>query len=371
MVLFSLVVLLKLVSDYWILRDWNLMNTTTNAKHDDSAPSKPESNTVPQRNAKYVYVIGHDRFAGRTNNQLMAVIRALDMMFDKHDESPNCAALLAICGWARDMMKGFFFNETRHQDWSRRLEQTMPLMIARGRLGSLSGKPLLLKNFTGEDYFRYHSNPRHANVSKHETLKNRRELILGTLFRNPSATKMEGYHMLQKHLEAMAAANEKLMPGKYMAVHSRWLEGTCRERVGNMLPHDECIMGPGYVKRILRKLDLLGRVVVVVITDMQNEQVIQRLKNDVEIGEHIVAPALDIKGWNHDTHPATDMMVAIESDAFAGTRVSTMAIMIGMARVAIGKDPLTNLIYVDKDLNVCKDCLYYCNEKRSSLCGRG
>jgi hypothetical protein len=322
-------------------------------------------------NIKYAYFIGHDRFGGRTNNELLAVLRALDLLFDRHGQGKNSNAILVICGWAQDMLKGFFFNETNLQDWALKLEQVTPYIIATDRLGSLHRIPLLLKNFTGENYFRYHSNPQHDTLSKNEILKQRRNLILGPLFRNPSAEKMQGYHMLKQHLAGMAAANDKLLPDTYMAVHSRWLEGTCRQRVGNLLPHDECTMKPGYVKRILEKMDMLSRVAVVVITDMQNEQVIELLKNDTEIGNHVIVPALDIKGWSNDAHPATDMMVAIHSHAFVGTRVSSMALMIGLARNAIGKDPLTNFVYVDKDLNVCQECLYYCNAKRTSLCGGG
>lgn len=90
---------------------------------------------------------------------------------------------------------------------------------------------------------------------------------------------------------------------------------------------------------------LLGRVTVVVITDMQNQEAIDLLKSDPEIGHQVMVPSLDLEGWSQDTHPATDKMVAINSDAFAGTRVSKMSIMIGLVRVIMGKDPKTNLLY--------------------------
>ena len=68
------------------------------------------------------------------------------------------------------------------------------------------------------------------------------------------------------------------------------------------------------------------------------------------------------------------MMIAVLSDAFIGTRISTMAKMIGMIRVMLGKDPATNYVYVGRDypgapLKVCEECIFLCDETRSRLCG--
>jgi len=365
MTLFVVLILMKLLSDFWFLRGINM------AQEPEISEEVPSRKPAAVSHAKYAYLIGSDEFPGRTNNKLMAVVRGLDYIFDTHGElnmkEPN--AILAISGWARDTMKGFFFNETRHRDWGRRLEQLVPI-ITMDRLLTLPGKRQILRNYTGRDFFHYKASPPQRDVPKQEILKKRRALILGPLFSNPSQTKMKGYHRLQKHLEAMAAADEQLLPGKYMAIHSRSLEGSCQQRLGNKLPGDECDMSPAYVKRLLQKVGFLGRAVIVVITDMQNEQVTLLLKSDPEIGKHVVVPTLDIAEWKNETLPATDMMIAIKSDAFAGTRVSTMAIMIGIARVATGKDPQTNLVYVDSDLNVCEECIYYCNSNKTSICGR-
>ena len=136
------VVFLKLISHSWMLMRKVAVNTQSH--HDGIIPLEhTHSKASVQRNTtvKYAYVIGQDQFAGRTNNELLAVLRALDRMFDQHGDYNNCTAILVICGWARDMLKGFFFNETKHQDWARRLEQVTPYMITRGRLGSLPGTP--------------------------------------------------------------------------------------------------------------------------------------------------------------------------------------------------------------------------------------
>lgn len=167
----------------------------------------------------------------------------------------------------------------------------------------------------------------------------------------------------------MTVQNDKLLPGKYMVVHSRTLEGSCPQRLGTKLPQDECYMSPAYIKRLLQSVGLLGRIPIVVISDFQNRNIIKLLQQDAEIGKDVVVPSLDIHGWTNDTHPATDMMIAIQSNVFVGTRVSTMALMISLARVVTDKDPSTNLVYVDRELNVCHECIYYCNSKQTTICG--
>jgi uracil-DNA glycosylase len=38
-------------------------------------------------------------------------------------------------------------------------------------------------------------------------------------------------------------------------------------------------------------------------------------------------------------------------------------------RTLIGKEPQTNLLYMDKELNVCEQCIYYCNATAVPVCG--
>lgn len=368
------VILLKLSAESWTVRKTQqqaltVMNGVTPTVHATVIQAPSVVPIVNVSNVKYVYMIGRDRPFSRTNNQLMAIVRALDIIFDTHGELSNqndgcCAAVLGIGGWARDTLKEFFFQEQKHRDWSTRLESTVPI-ITLDRVRSLPGNPIIYRNYTGPDYFKYHARP--LDGPKQQVLKKRRQMILGPLFANPSNQTLQGYDLLQQHLVQMAANNDQLVPGKYMVVHSRNLEGSCIERLGDLLPPDECDMNPTYMKRLLRHYDLFGSVAIVVISDMQNLDIIHSLQQDEDIGKYVVVPALDIEGWTNET--ATDMMVAIRSDWFVGTRISTMALMIGMARAVTGKDPKSNLVYVDEDLNVCEDCIYYCNAKRTTICG--
>lgn len=293
------------------------------------------------------------------------MIHALDMAFDKHGEiskdGSDCHAVVAISGWALTTFKGFFFDETDDFDWSLRLEQTVPI-VALDRVKAIPGYPEIISNFTGKQFYHYHT----GSIT---SIQRRRELILGELFKRPSKIKMEGFYRLQSHLAGMAASNNHLIPRKYIVVHSRSLEGSCEVRLGERISHDECTMEPSYIKRLLQKLGWFGQVPIVVITDMQSSGVIENLKNDFEIGNEIVVPSFDIKGLRQETHPATDMMIAVMSDAFVGTRISSMAKIIGLVRTLIGKEPQTNLLYMDKELNVCEQCIYYCNATAVPVCG--
>jgi hypothetical protein len=114
-----------------------------------------------------------------------------------------------------------------------------------------------------------------------------------------------------------------------------------------------------------------------VISDMQNRTIIDDLLNDSEIGRHVIAPALDSKFKKTDV--ASDFVIAAMSDIFVGTRVSSMAVMIGVTRVVLGADPQSNYVYVkqrpsnstNQQFEVCGECVFFCNGTESTLCGNG
>ena len=232
------------------------------------------------------------------------------------------------------------------------------------------------------------------------------------------------------------------MNTKYVTIHSRWLEGECERRVGDLLPaKDECWMTPSYIKDIIAGINSGGNgnggkgndgedtdlsignnninqppIAIVFISDGQNKDVLINLKNDPDIGPSIIVPRDIIERSNTNnqksksktyddivlwwTQPWNDMMVAIHSDIFIGTRSSTFATIVGMSRIAIGKDPKTNYIYTEQKqklmdrrphysasvqqqqqqqqenkeqsniiIDVCEECLFLCNKSQSHLCG--
>lgn len=120
-------------------------------------------------------------------------------------------------------------------------------------------------------------------------------------------------------------------------------------------------MSPSFIKRLLEKHVHFNRnnMPIVVISDMQNRTVLELLKQDSEIGPRLIIPALDFKEQGNVT---TDFFVAANSAYFVGTRLSTMAIKIALARFVTGKDPNTNLVCLDNDLNVFDDYIYSWND---------
>ena len=109
--------------------------------------------------------------------------------------------------------------------------------------------------------------------------------------------------------------------------------------------------------------------------DGQKKDVVQNLKNDIDIGPALIV-AEDIAPTDVEIpQPMSDMTLAIMSDAFIGTRVSTFAAIVAKFRVARGADPATNFVYTipnndgEWTTEICEDCLYLCDEEQSNLCG--
>ena len=142
------------------------------------------------------------------------------------------------------------------------------------------------------------------------------------------------------------------------------------------------------------------RLPLVVITDGQNPAVVTTLRQDPELGARIRVPddtfSDDPMGMSTapPPQPYSDMLVAIQSEVFIGTRASSFATMIGMIRVALGYDPKTNYIYTEQHsspapppqaqvsgifssssfppvvmIDVCEECLFLCDNTQSHLCG--
>jgi len=120
---------------------------------------------------------------------------------------------------------------------------------------------------------------------------------------------------------------------------------------------------------------------IVIISDMQQKQTIQRLVNDPEIGPNVIVPAFDLP--NAQRTLVSDMILAAKSSIFVGPRVSSMTVIIGQMRAAQGASLETNKIFVRKtnsstilssftvvgDYEICGECIFYCNVTATDMCG--
>jgi len=204
-------------------------------------------------------------------------------------------------------------------------------------------------------------------------IKSRRQAVLGALLNQHGIAKknLVLYDTLKDHIRKREW-NYSNNPDQYVVIHSRWLEGECERRVGKLLPNDECFMTPSYIKTLLGgKIDKP----IVLIGDGQNKDVVQNLKNDADIGPALIVAEEIAPAGVKIPQPTSDMTIAIMSDAFIGTRVSSFAVIVGMFRVARGADPATNFVYTSPNddgewtTEICEDCLYLCDENQSNLCG--
>ena len=328
--------------------------------------------------AETIYHLGWDKPYGRTNNQIVAVLRGLDLLFDDthvevtdDNKADDCRAVLAVSGWALTTLEKLFFDG----DWSEVAERLVPIVKFDDPLNNkaMKGPRRSVVKLKAEETFRYTNN----KTPVHQ-IEQRRRWVLSRLIKNFSNKNLQTQYLLENHLKQIAEMDSEIKVDAdgsvpYMAVHMRWMEGSCVERIQlhNATSNDECFMKPDYIKRILASKGVLGHMPVVVISDMQQEASLNALQNDPEIGRHVIVPALDPETFfprGQTSSVAIDMVLAAKSAIFAGTRASSMAHIIGLLRVVGGADPSSNYIYVQQregnngeDLKVCGDCVFKWN----------
>ena len=332
----------------------------------------------------HVYQIGKRSAYGRSNNQLLTILHAIDQALDEYGDLPNNHAVVAIQGWAFDILKNFFFNGSNSTEFHLQLEALRPVVLVHSdRLDALG----LTESKHNKSHVQLQTTDAYYYVKKNTKkltpaiIKNRRLSVVGALLRNGIAEKnLVLYNAIQddimeKQNNLRAGRNERI---PYVTIHSRWLEGECEARVGSILPKDECWMTPSYIKAILG--NTLGDRPIVLIGDGQKKEVVENLKNDADIGPHLIV-AEEIATRNDSVEipqPWSDMAIAIMSDTFIGTRVSTFATVCGMFRVVRGADPASNFIYTSRDedneqqsggVDICEDCLFLCDKDQSHICG--
>ena len=286
----------------------------------------------------HVYVL-HGKPFGRTNNQLLTMLRAVDRMIDemgmeRQDErrvgvghgnvnrnetaavvgAQNHRGVLALKGWAFDNLRYMLHdagdegegggeedadaNAAAIQQFALRLESLNPTWIVHeSRLEALGLKRpnvtsvLLAANDTY--YYGSKLDKSRPRAPPQDVLR-RRCLLWGQLLRGGIARR--NLELRDAVLDAIERSKRDvgggnftaLAGGGYVTVHSRWLEGSCVRRLGGGLPPDECYMTPSYVKRVMN--GTIDRHIVY-ISDGQNPDTLRRLREDPEVG-----PALIVAG---------------------------------------------------------------------------
>lgn len=425
-------------TDFWAEEAWPMPTQTVEIRRVDTTPAPiqrlvrndttplsftkfllekyPNSNTFgdvkslqeSHQQVTHVYRLGHDHKYGRTNNNLQAVTHALDMIFDSHGDPPNNKAIIAVEGWAATVLSRFFIdteaslhapqptaselaNMTRKErrelrngsknlideEWKRKLEQIPPhTLVHVDRLEALnlteeSGRVFEEIPARQAYYYTLEQTDTHTAAIQ----QSRRTAVWGNLLKSTRSHILVGYSLLQDYLM------ENFQTNKYIAIHARWMEGKCPSRVGELLPQDECYMEPDYIKDLIRFFNHTD-LPIVFLWDGQREGLPERLASDPIIGPKFVR-AEHLFEVPPGTEVQNDMMIALFSDVFIGTRVSTMATSIAMSRVVMGAKPESNLVFLQRleedgqapedeeyhSWHVCEDCLFVCKAEKSPLCG--
>ena len=353
-----------------------------NAPDPTTANSFGEFKAFDPTKITHVYRIGHKRPYGRSNNQVVTILHAIDRALDTHGDLPNNRAVVAISGWASNVLKKLFHDGSNSTEFHLQLEDLRPMVLVHAdRLKTLG---LTEKHNKTQVWLKtkdtYYYIKKSAKRLTPNIIKNRRIPVLGALLEHGIAKKNLILHNAIK--DHIIEKRKKIDPKEngripYVTIHSRWLEGECERRVGSLLPKDECWMTPSYIKSILG--DAIGDMPIVLIGDGQNKEVIENLKKDSDIGPSlIVAEEINTLDGVKIPQPWSDMAIAIMSDIFIGTRVSTFATVVGMSRIARGADPASNFIYTSQNderdsgsIEICEDCLFLCDKDQSHLCGDG
>jgi hypothetical protein len=374
--------------------NFQLLGNNTIRKSQTSNLVEYDDSVLDSSQVKTVYRLGHDKPYGRFNNHLKAFLRAIDIAwinscmswFRGKDARCQERAIVAVSGWASDMLKDLFFNETSELEWALQMEKLSSpvLFVHESRLPALRLSSWHKKKFidlNAKKAFHFSSSKTWRKLPL-AIMKERRQAVYGKLLPHVSQQNFLEYQALTKFL---VEEKKQKLPLKYVAIHSRWLEGGCISRVGKHIRPYECFMNATYIKDIIHASGAQG-LPIVFFSDGQNPDVLKQLQDDTEIGPHLIdIPSLMNRSNITRTVNAivNDFMVGVHSEVFIGTRASTMASNIGLARVLSGADPASNYIFVQhgpsqgsnysSSLNVCGDCIFYCpnpQDETTGLCGR-
>jgi hypothetical protein len=306
-----------------------------------------------------VYVLGKTKKYSRMNNQLIEIRNALDKALDDGN------SIVALQNWALSLLQSLIFDTTNNTEWSIQLEnlQASLRLVNYDRLKALnltSANGVNIIKLNAKEMFYYDT-----TRAPKEVVFQRHKVFFSSLFgKHVSKRNLDGYHAVQELLRQHYNRSDDRQQINYTVIHSRWLEGSCVKRLhswmGPDFPEDECYMYPSYIKAIL------GAPIVqpiVFITDQQNKKTLTDLQNDPDIGPMMIvqndvmkSPKMRKHGDNDLYYVLNDMLVAIMSDTFIGTRVSSFAQNIGKIRVFLGADPESNYIFVKRSGSTIKNC---------------
>jgi hypothetical protein len=266
-------------------------------------------------------IIGYDDMHHvQTNNHINAFLHATDFAFDQ-----NMQLQIIENSWVQNSLQKLF--------------QVHGIPTVTNHVLTTLNSSTFLKS--GDEMYYYHT--RMSRVEK----RNRRIEMLRYLWSRPS-------------LDACSLVQELSLPSQYVVIHNRWMKHDgCLNRLGNLAfliknrtgievdRRAPCLLEPSYIKSILQENGLLDTSIpIYVIGDGINLDIIHNLQLDLDIGSRVKTVPQNI------SNVCGDMMLAVLSSLFIGTPISTLSGNVARARIALGFDEGTNILFPKKRSNV-------------------
>jgi hypothetical protein len=276
-------------------------------------------------------IIGYDDMHHvQTNNHINAFLHAFDFALDH-----NMQLGVIEHSWAFTALQNLF--QIASQDFEQFNISTINHDVV-----TVLNSSYVMKS--GDEMYYYHS---HAPLDE---IKMRRIKILRYLWTHPS-------------LNGCSIVRELSLPAQYVVIHNRWMNHHgCLNRLGNLAFLIEnrtgikidrrapCLLEPSYIKSVLRIHDFLDTSIpIFVIGDGINPDIIHNLQIDLDIGNRVRTIPQQV------STVSGDMMVAALSSLFIGVPISTLSGNIARARLALGFDEGTNILFPKKRRNSSSD----------------
>lgn len=292
-------------------------------------PSIDDLLSTTKRNG--TVIIGYDDMHHvQTNNHINAFLHAIDFALDH-----NMQLEVIEHSWAFTALQTLF--QINSQDF-----EQFHISTINHHVVTVTNSSSVMKS--GDEMYYYHS---HAPL---EEIKMRRIKMLRYLWTRPS-------------LNGCSSVRELSLPSQYVVIHNRWMNHHgCLNRLGNLAFLIEnrtgikidrkapCLLEPSYIKSILRIHGFLDTSIpIFVIGDGINPDIIHNLQIDLDIGNQVRTIPQEI------STVSGDMTVAALSSLFIGVPISTLSGNIARARLALGFDERTNILFPKKRWNSSSD----------------
>lgn len=290
--------------------------------------STPKESDCPGLNSNTILLLEGTQTYGRTGNQLIEFLHALQYARDN-----DIILGVKYGSWAMRLLNRMWLAvaDVDQSEWEVTFQNSFCVRIIHSNQELKQWNNVI--RMDTKDLLLYKSNAsfqQYASFQQH---------TLRTLFQNYNTgegTTLAGFptRSMCEGVDTLFGIDRK--SAIYSVIHLRKLEEVGYAILGNVAKHTGCDpraaieMRPDYVRTILKPLGMLHHPIVI-ISDGQHQDAIQRLIDDSEIGPKITLVPQE-SSWK-----GGDMMLGILSNVFIGNPASSFSSFIAKSRLAMGK----------------------------------